>query len=34
MIRSLLERRVPQLTGIYLIASWGFVQFVDWAVNQ
>ncbi len=34
MIRSLLDRRVPQLTGIYLIASWGFVQFVDWAVNQ
>lgn len=34
MIKKLFDRRVPQLTGLYLVASWGFVQFVDWAVDQ
>jgi tetratricopeptide (TPR) repeat protein len=34
MARSLLARRVPQLTGIYLVASWGLLEFVDWAVDQ
>jgi len=34
VIKRLLERRVPQLTGLYVVASWGFVQFVDWAVDE
>ncbi len=34
MIKRLLERRVPQLTGLYVVASWGFVQFIDWAVDE
>ena len=34
MIKRLLERRVPQLTGLYIVASWGFVQFIDWAVDE
>ena len=34
MIQSLLKRRVPQLTGLYLAASWGCVEFSDFAVNQ
>jgi tetratricopeptide (TPR) repeat protein len=29
-----MRRRVPQIVGIYLVASWGFVEFVDWAVEQ
>jgi Flp pilus assembly protein TadD len=33
-MRKLLERRVPQIVGLYLAGSWGFVQFVDWAVHQ
>lgn len=31
---TILARRVPQLTGLYIVVSWGFVQFVDWAVDQ
>ena len=34
MIQKLLERRVPQIVGLYVAGSWGFVQFVDWAVQQ
>ena len=34
MSRGLLARRVPQLTGMYLAAMWGCVEFTDWAVNQ
>ncbi len=34
MSRSLLARRVPHLTGIYLVASWAVVEFVDFAVDQ
>jgi tetratricopeptide (TPR) repeat protein len=34
MSRSLLARRVPQLTGVYLVASWAVVEFVDFAVGQ
>jgi tetratricopeptide (TPR) repeat protein len=32
--KKLLERRVPQIVGLYVAGSWGFVQFVDWAVQQ
>ena len=34
MIRAALDRRVPQFVGLYVLGSWGFVQFVDWAVGQ
>jgi tetratricopeptide (TPR) repeat protein len=34
MLGKLLKRRVPQIAGLYLAGSWGFVQFVDWAVGQ
>jgi len=34
VMRRLLERRVPQIVGLYVAGSWGFVQFVDWAVQQ
>lgn len=34
MMRKLMERRVPQILGLYVAAGWGFVQFVDWAVHQ
>lgn len=34
MIRRLLDRRVPQYVGLYVFGGWGFVQFVDWAVDQ
>ena len=34
MIKKLMDRRVPQLTGLYIVAAWGFLQFVDWAVEQ
>ena len=33
-IRQAFDRRVPQLTGVYLAVSWAFLEFVDWAVNQ
>ena len=31
---SLLDRRVPQFVGVYLAASWGCVEFSDFAVGQ
>jgi len=34
VIKKLFDRRVPQLTGLYIVAAWGFLQFVDWAVDQ
>ena len=34
MIKRLFERRVPQLTGLYIVASWSFVEFIDWAVDE
>ena len=34
LLQKLLHRRVPQIVGLYMAGSWGFVQFVDWAVNQ
>jgi tetratricopeptide (TPR) repeat protein len=32
--KNLINRRIPQITGIYLGASWGIVQFVDWIANR
>ncbi len=31
---ELLRRRVPQFVGLYLIGCWGFIEFLDWAVEQ
>ncbi|MGI9037682.1 MAG: hypothetical protein ACR2GQ_02365 [Gemmatimonadota bacterium] len=33
MIRELLDRRVPQFVALYVVGGWGFIQFVDWAVE-
>lgn len=33
-LRELLRRRVPQFLGLYLGASWGVVQFVDWLAKR
>lgn len=34
LFRDLLDRRVPQITGIYLGGSWGVLQFLDWIVKR
>jgi len=33
-MRELLRRRVPQIVGAYLAASWVFLEFTSWSVNQ
>jgi len=32
--KDLIHRRVPQIIGVYIAASWGIVQFLDWIVNR
>ena len=34
LFRDLLDRRLPQILGIYLGACWAVVQFVDFLVNR
>jgi len=34
MLGELFRRRVPQIVGLYMVGSWGFVEAVDWAVDQ
>ena len=34
MLGELFKRRVPQIVGFYMVGSWGFVEAVDWAVDQ
>ena len=34
MLGELFRRRVPQIVGFYMVGSWGFVEAVDWAVEQ
>ncbi len=34
IIKELFKRRVPQIMGFYLGASWGIIQFVEWLVNR
>ncbi|MCL7983598.1 MAG: tetratricopeptide repeat protein, partial [marine benthic group bacterium] len=29
-----MDRRVPQIVGLYVAGGWGFLQFVDWVVEQ
>ena len=31
---ELFRRRIPQILGAYLIASWAVLEFADWAVNR
>lgn len=33
-LKGLLLRRIPQFIGLYLGASWGILQFVDWLVRR
>lgn len=33
-MKNLLNRRVPQILGIYLAIGWGLVQFVDWLAGR
>ena len=32
--KNLLNRRVPQIAGIYLGVGWGIFQFIEWIVNR
>jgi len=34
LIKDLMERRVPQIIGIYLTVSWGIIQFIIWLVGE
>ena len=34
LVRTLLQRRFPQIMAAYLAISWGLVQFVDWLVSR
>ena len=34
MLKQLLRRRVPHFLGLYLVGSWAFLEFVDFAVRQ
>lgn len=32
--RELLNRRIPQILGIYLAVGWGVLEFVDWLIDR
>ncbi|MCD4665081.1 MAG: tetratricopeptide repeat protein, partial [Bacteroidales bacterium] len=32
--KDILERRVPQIVGVYMAACWGIIQFVMWVVDE
>ncbi|HQV31538.1 MAG TPA: hypothetical protein PKV71_06665, partial [Calditrichia bacterium] len=34
LFKSLIERGVFQVLGVYLGVSWGLIQFVDWVANR
>ena len=34
IVGQLVQRRVPQFIGLYLLSSWALLEFVDWAVRQ
>ena len=34
ILKQLLRRRVPHFLGLYLVGSWAFLEFVDFAVRQ
>ncbi len=33
-LQNLLNHRVPQIMGLYLGASWGIIQFIEWTANR
>ena len=33
-VSTLFERRVPQIVGVYLGASWATVEFLDWIITR
>lgn len=33
-VQELVRRRVPQVAGVYLAASWALIEFSDWAVER
>lgn len=34
IIKDLIQRRVPQILGIYLATSWAIIEFLDWLINR
>ena len=34
VLNELLRRRIPQVTGIYLAAGWGLLEFTQWAATE
>ncbi len=34
LVKDLLNRRVPQIVGVYLAVGWGVLEFTDWLVNR
>jgi len=34
VVSEILQRRVPQILGLYLAAGWGVLEFSDWLVNR
>ena len=34
LVQQLVHRRVPQITALYIAATWGLVQFVDFATAR
>lgn len=34
IIQDLIQRRVPQILGIYLATSWAIIEFLDWLINR
>ncbi len=34
IFKNLLQRNSPQILGVYLMSSWGILEFVDWLVNR
>jgi len=34
LFKDLLQRRVPQILGIYLATSWAIIEFLDWLINR
>jgi TolB-like protein/thioredoxin-like negative regulator of GroEL len=33
-LNAVIERRIPQILGIYLAAGWGLIEFTDWAAEE
>ncbi len=34
LLKDLIQRRVPQILGIYLATSWAIIEFLDWLINR